>query len=165
MHLGDHGARCVLCVAQGWDDEGVVGHAEGPLGERARLPAQHLVEHVDGLDDVFGLEERRTHRLGGAHGHRVGAVQVEVPGLDHVAGHERPDVEVDVFERVDEAGHVVDVVEIRWAVLAGFVVPDGDGRACGAEVDPVAAHVYGPVVVEAMPGERLGGHVHGILDE
>ena len=74
-------------------------------------------------------------------------------------------MEVDVFERVDEAGHVVDVLEVRRTVLPGLVVPDGDGCACGAEVDPVAAHVYGPVVVEAMPGERLGGHVHGILDE
>ena len=56
---------------------------------------------------MLGLEERRAHRLGGAHGYRVGAVQVEVPRLDHVAGHQGADVEVDVFEGVNEAGHVV----------------------------------------------------------
>ena len=114
---------------------------------------------------VLGLEERRADRLRGAHGDGVGGVHVEVAGFDHVAGDEGADVEVDVLEGVHESGHVVDVPEVGGPVLPGLVVPDGDGGAGGAEVDPVAADVDGAVVVEAVPGEGLGGHADDLLDE
>ncbi len=164
VDLGDHRADGVLGVAQRRYDERVVGDAEGSFGEGAGA-AEDGVVHVDDLVDVLGLEERRADRLRGAHGEGVGGVDVEVAGPGHVAGYEGADVEVDVFEGVDEAGHVVDVLEVGGPVRAGLVFPDRHGGAGGAEVDPVAANLDGAVVVEAVPGELLGGHGDGLLDE
>ena len=72
---------------------------------------------------------------------------------------------MDVLEGVYEAGHVVDVLEVGWTVLPRLVLVDRHSGSPRAEVDPVAAHLDGAVVVEAVPGERLGRHVHGVLDQ
>ena len=74
-------------------------------------------------------------------------------------------MEVDVFEGVDEAGHVVEVLEVGGSVLAGLVVPDRDGGSSGTEVDSIAADHDGAVVVEAVPGELLGRHADALLDQ
>ena len=56
-YLGDHGPHGVLGIAQRRHHEGVVGYTERTLGERPGLAAEHLVEHVDDLMHVFGLEK------------------------------------------------------------------------------------------------------------
>ena len=60
---------------------------------------------------------------------------------------------MDVLEGVYEAGHVVDVLEVGWTVLPRLVLVDRHSGSRRAEVNPVAAHLDGAVVVEAVPGE------------
>ena len=65
----------------------------------------------------------------------VAGVQIQVARLDHVAGDDRALEEVNMIQRVDQPGDVIEIGQARLPVLAAFRVDHVHGGPGGAEVN------------------------------
>ncbi len=117
------------------------------------------------LLDMFWLDEAGADVLSRPCDAGVAGVQVEVARRDHVARDHRALEEVDVLQRVGQTGHVVEVLQSRFAVGASLGIDDVDRRARSAEVHPRAAELHVEPRVGRVQDDvprRLG---QGVLDE
>ncbi len=74
--------------------------------------------------------------------HQGGIKGIEVNVLiGQLTGHYRPQIKMDVVQRLDQPADVVQVAQARFAGAARFQIEDEDGRAAGAQVDALAAQI------------------------
>ena len=122
--------------------------------------AGHLPHGLDGLDAAGGHHQRLAG--GGDHGAELPGVRLA--GVHAVGVGARHD-EVDVGQRVAEAGRLGDVLEPAEAAFAGLQVVQVHDVGAVAEVGAQAAEVHrrlaGAVVDDEAPGHRLAR----LLDE
>ena len=114
---------------------------------------------------MFGLHPARSDVLRRPGNCGVAGVEVEVPRILEVTADDRTLEEVDVLERVDETGDVVEVRHGRLPVLASPGVHHVHRGARGPEVHPV------PGKLEVVPGilpvehDIASGARHRVFDE
>ena len=103
--------------------------------------------------------------LGGAHDGRVAGVEIHFQRIGEVAADHGTLIEMDVVQRVDDAGDVVEILGGGFPVVASDRIDHVHRRPGGAEIDPLAPglHVVARVLaVERELARRLG---QGVLDQ
>ena len=104
--------------------------------------------------------------LGRARDRGVAGVEIHVVGIGQVAADDRALEEMDMFQRIDGAGAVIEVLNGAVAVSAGVGVDDADRRARRAEMHLLAPGFQVEFRILAIQDEvapRLGDHIldHG----
>ena len=103
--------------------------------------------------------------LGGATHAGVGGVEVHLPRQVEVAADHRALEKVDVLQRVDHAGNVVQVLRRGVAVFTRECVHHAHRRAGSAEVDLIAPGLHVVFGVLAVQHKVARGVGHRVLDQ
>ena len=151
--------------------EGVLERADRlVVHDEVRLVAQRLLAAADlaghpphGLD---GLDAAGRHdqRLGGGRDHGAELLRVGLAGVHAVRPRARHD-EVDLGQRVAEAGRLGHVLHLAEAALPGLQVDQVHDVGAVAEVGAVAAEVHGRLAGAVVDQEARRRRLARLLDE